>query len=49
MSAHWGILLQMSFWDDERKLLEPQMHFARGDVGDYIVSSEIDHGPSQWR
>jgi hypothetical protein len=30
------ILLQKSIWDDERKFLEPLMHFARGDVGDPI-------------
>jgi hypothetical protein len=28
---------------------EPLMHFARADVGDHIVSSKINHGPSQWR
>ena len=27
------ILLKKSFWDDERKFLEPLMHCARGDVG----------------
>jgi hypothetical protein len=26
------ILLQKSFWEGERKLLEPLMHFARGEV-----------------
>jgi hypothetical protein len=45
----WRILLQKSFWDDERKFLEPLLHFARSDVGDHIVSSKIDHGPSQRR
>jgi hypothetical protein len=29
----WRILLQRSFWDDERKFLEPLRHFARSDVG----------------
>ena len=40
----WQILLQKSFWGGERKLLEPLMRFARGDVRDHIVSSKIDHG-----
>jgi len=39
------ILLQKSFWGDERKLLEPLMRFTSGDVRDHIVSSKIDHGP----
>jgi hypothetical protein len=39
------ILLQKSFWGGERKFLEPLMRFARADVRDYIVSSDIDHGP----
>jgi hypothetical protein len=43
------ILLQKSFWGDGRKFSEPLMHFARADVGDHIVSSKINHGPSQWR
>ena len=41
----WQILLQKSFWGDERKFLEPLMRFTRGDVRDHIVSSKIDHGP----
>ena len=40
-----GILLQNSFWGDERKFLEPLMRLTRGDVRDHIVSSKIDHGP----
>jgi hypothetical protein len=40
----WRILLQKSFWGDERKFLEPLMRFAHGDVRDHIVSSKIDHG-----
>ena len=40
-----SILLQKSFWGDERNFLEPLMRFARGDVRDHIVSSKIDHGP----
>jgi hypothetical protein len=43
------ILLQKSFWGDERKFLEPLMRFTRGDVRDYIVSSKIDHGSPSWR
>src|SRR5712671_3067736 len=38
------ILLQKSFWGDERKFLEPLMRFTHGDVRDHIVSSKIDHG-----
>jgi uncharacterized protein YqjF (DUF2071 family) len=43
------ILLQKSFWGDERKFLEPLMRFTRGDVRDHIVSSKIDHGSPSWR
>jgi hypothetical protein len=32
MSALRSILLQKSFWGDERKFLEPLMRFTRGDV-----------------
>jgi hypothetical protein len=32
MSALPRILLQKSFWGDDRKILEPLMRFARGDV-----------------
>jgi hypothetical protein len=39
------ILLQKSFRGGERKILEPLMRFTRGDVGDHIASSKIDHGP----
>jgi hypothetical protein len=45
MSVLEGILVQKSFWEGERKFLEPLMRFARGEVRDHIVSSEIDHGP----
>jgi len=41
----WQILLQKSFWGDERKFVEPLMRFASGDLGDHIVPSKIDHGP----
>ena len=40
------ILLQKSFGGGERKFLEPLTRLTRGDVGDRIVSSEIDHRPS---
>jgi hypothetical protein len=43
--CYWQILLQKSFWEGERKFLEPLMRFARGEVRDHFVSSEIDHGP----
>jgi hypothetical protein len=39
------IVLKKSFWEGERKFLEPLMRFARGDVRDHIDSSKIDHGP----
>jgi hypothetical protein len=45
MSVLEGILVQKSFWEGERKFLEPLMRFARGEVRDHTVSSEIDHGP----
>jgi len=41
----WQILLQKSFWGDERKFLEPLTRFTSGDVRGHIVSSKIDHGP----
>jgi hypothetical protein len=40
------ILLQKYFWGGKRKFLETLMRFTRGDVGDHIVSSKIDHGAS---
>jgi hypothetical protein len=43
--ASWQILLQKSFWGDERNFLEPLMRFTSGDVRDHIVSSKIDQGP----
>ena len=45
LSAFPWILLQKSFWEGERKFLEPLMRFARGKVRGHIVSSQIDHGP----
>ena len=44
MSVYRGILLQKSFWGDERNFLEPLMRFTSGDVRDHIVSSKIDQG-----
>jgi hypothetical protein len=38
MSAIGGILLQKSFWGDERNFLGPLMRFVCGDVRDLIVS-----------
>jgi hypothetical protein len=32
-------LLQKSFWDGERKFLEPLTRFTRGDLRDHFVSS----------
>src|SRR5712671_4478552 len=48
-SALPPIVLQKSFWGDERNFLEPLMRFTRGDVRDHIDSSKIDHGPSYCR
>src|SRR5262245_15916372 len=42
-----SILLQKSFWGDERKFLEALMRFTGRDVRDHIVSSKIDHRPPQ--
>jgi hypothetical protein len=39
------ILLQKSFWDGERKFLEPLKRLMRGDVRDHIVSSKIHDEP----
>jgi hypothetical protein len=38
------ILLQKSFWGDERNFLEALMRITGGDVRDHIVSSKIDQG-----
>src|SRR5450755_5004612 len=40
------ILLQKSFWGDDQNFSGPLMRFARGDMGDHIVSHKNDHGPS---
>ncbi len=46
--ACWQILLQKSFWGDERKFLEPLMRFTCGGVRDHIVLARVDHGPPGW-
>jgi hypothetical protein len=43
------ILLQKSFWGDERNFLGPLMRFVCGDVRDLIVSYKNDHGRSYQR
>jgi hypothetical protein len=43
MSAFTKIVLQNSFWGDERNFLELLMRFTRGDVRDHIGSSKIDY------
>jgi hypothetical protein len=43
------ILLQKSFWGDDRTFSGPLMRFARGDMRDHIVSHKNDHGASCWR
>jgi hypothetical protein len=43
------ILLQKSFWGDDRNFLGPLMRFVCGDVRDLIVSYKNDHGPSYQR
>jgi putative component of toxin-antitoxin plasmid stabilization module len=45
----WQILLQKSFWGDERNFLELLMRIAHSDVRDHIVSLKNDHGPSYRR
>ena len=49
MSALEGIVLQKSFWVDQRKFLGPLMHFALGDVRGHIISRKNDHGPAYRR
>jgi hypothetical protein len=48
-SALPPILLQKSFWGDERNFLGPLMRFVCGDVRDLIVSYKNDHGRSYQR
>ena len=49
MSAPPSIVLQKSFWVDQRKFLGPLMHFALGDVRGHIISRKNDHGPAYRR
>jgi hypothetical protein len=39
-------VLKKSFWGDDQNFSGPLMRFARGDMGDHIVSHKNDHGPS---
>ena len=45
----WQILLQKSFWGDERKVFAALARAARGDVKDRIVSQKNHHGPAYRR
>jgi hypothetical protein len=45
-SALPPIVLKKSFWGDDQNFSGPLMRFARGDMGDHIVSHKNDHGPS---
>jgi hypothetical protein len=47
--AFWPILLQKSFWGDERNFLGPLMRFVCGDVRDLIVSCKNSYGRSYQR
>jgi hypothetical protein len=47
--SSWQILLQKSFWGDERNFLGPLMRFVCGDVRDLIVSYKNNHGRSYQR
>jgi hypothetical protein len=43
------IVLQKSFWGNGQNFSGPLMPFARGDMGDHIVSRKNDHGASYGR
>jgi hypothetical protein len=43
------IVLQKSFWGDDKNFSGPLMRFARGDMRDHIVSHKNDHGASYGR
>jgi hypothetical protein len=45
----WQILLQKSFWGDERKVFAALARAAHGDVKDRIVSQKNHHGPAYRR
>src|SRR6478736_3850903 len=49
MSAMPRIVLQKSFWGDDKNFSGPLMRFARGDMRDHIVSHKNDHGASYGR
>src|SRR2546423_13042385 len=49
MSALERIVLKKSFWGDDPNFSGLLMHFARGDMGDHIVSLKNDHGASPGR
>jgi hypothetical protein len=49
MSAFARIVLQKSFWADQRKFWGPLMRFALGDVRDHIISHKNHHGPANRR
>jgi hypothetical protein len=44
-----SILLQKSFWGDERKFSGTLTRVARGDVRDHVVPRKNDHGPAERR
>ena len=44
--AYWQILLQKSFWGDERNFLEPLMRFTSSDVKEQMGSSQNRPGTS---
>ena len=41
-----GILLQKSFWGDERQFSGTLTRVARDDVRDHVVPRKNDHGPA---
>ena len=42
--SYWRIVLKKSLWDDDQNCSGPLMPFARGDMGDRIVSNKSDDG-----
>jgi len=47
--AFWQIVLQKSFWGDERNFLRPLMRFVGKDVRDLIAHQKNGHGASYRR
>jgi hypothetical protein len=45
----WQIVLQKSFWGNERNFVGPLMRFVYGDGRVLVVSYENHHGPSHRR